>query len=116
MDASFTKQAWLAFLTADTIQQVDEIIAKFKYFKNLKDDVILYGESNPREVLDLYLEGIEIFDKNAQLLEIKLNREKISELEDTLAEKDNTLAEMGNALAEREAEIAKLKELLEKIK
>ncbi|NCB93087.1 MAG: hypothetical protein EOM40_11105 [Clostridia bacterium] len=95
---------------------------KFKYFKNLKDDVILYGESNPREVLDLYLEGIEIFDKNAQLLEIKLNREKISELEDTLAEmgtalaeRDNVLVMKDNVLAEREAEIAKLKALLEKI-
>lgn len=113
-------EAWLAFLAADTIHQVDAVIEKFPYFKNLKDDVILYGEHNPKEVLDLYLEGIEILDQNTYLTEIRQNREKLKQnekelcdLKTMLAEKDSTLAAKDSALAAKEAEIAKLKALLE---
>lgn len=88
--------------TANTLQQVDAIVAQFPYFKNIRDDVIMYGEDNPKEVLDLYLEGIEILDQNTYLTEIKQNREEISNLKTTIAEKDNILAE-------KDSEIAKLK-------
>jgi predicted transposase/invertase (TIGR01784 family) len=73
-------ESWLAFLTADTVSQIDSIIRLFPYFKNLKDDVILYGEENPREVLNVYLEGIEILDRNTALNEIKENRKVIADL------------------------------------
>ena len=95
-----------SFLAADTIQQVDRVIAKFPYFKNLKDDVILYGEQNPREVINLYLEGIEILDRNAIINEKKRNLEELNQLK-------NELSENKNALVEKEAEIARLKALLD---
>ena len=79
---------------------------KISVLQNLKDDVILYGEQNPREVINLYLEGIEILDRNAIINEKKRNLEELNQLK-------NELSENKNALVEKEAEIARLKALLD---
>lgn len=110
------------------VQEVDRVIAKFSYFKNLKEDVILYGESNPKEVLNLYLEGIEILDRIQYAKEEKENREEVEKLkkaveeqkkavaeqEKIVAEQEKIVAEKEKIVAEQEAEIARLKALLEK--
>ena len=105
-DPSNELEAWLAFVSARTLTEIDRVILKFPSFQTIKDDVIMYGETQPEEVLRMYLDCLDLFDYNDRLQDLKETKAKVEQLEKEVAEKEAALAQKDDALAQKDNALA----------
>ena len=105
-------EAWLAFISARTLEEMDRVILKFPSFQTIRNDVIMYGETRPEEVLRMYLDCLDLFDYNDRLQDLKETKAENEQLKKEVADKDSALAQKDNDLAQALSELAKLKEQL----
>ena len=128
-------EAWLYFLGSDEPKDINRIIEKYPFFKELYQEIV-YFRYHPKELVGMYSEALEILDRNtvefmlddmkkeADDLRVDLNKmeaqveelgaeisqktAEISQMETELTEKELRVAELGTELAEREARVAGL--------
>ena len=124
-------EAWLYFLSSDNPGDVKRIIEKYPFFEELYKEIIEF-RYRPEELIIMYSESLLIADRNTIRLMIDEAREERDvaiaeakasvaaakkELEDAKKEVEaaaEAKAEMDKVLAEKDAEIARLRALLEK--
>jgi predicted transposase/invertase (TIGR01784 family) len=121
-------EAWLYFLGSDEPKDINRIIEKYPFFKELYQEIV-YFRYHPKELVGMYSEALAILDRNtvefmlddmkkeADDLRVDLNKmeaqveELGAELYQKTAElyqKDEELSQMETELTEKELRVAEL--------
>ncbi len=134
-------EAWLYFLGSDEPKDINRIIEKYPFFKELYQEIV-YFRYHPKELVGMYSEALAILDRNtvefmlddmkkeADDLRVDLNKmeaqmeelgaeisqktAEISQMETELTQKVAEISQKDAELSQKDAEIARLKALLEK--
>lgn len=108
-------EAWLYFLSSDNPGDVKRIIEKYPFFEELYKEIIEF-RYRPEELIMMYSESLLIADRNTIRLMIDEAREErdVAIAEAAAEAAAEAKAEMDKVLAEKDAEIARLRALLEK--
>ena len=113
-----TLNGWLALLSTDTVDRLDELISDYPWLEGIVADMAGYLE-RPEEVIGMFSDALKILDENTVHYMIEQQKEELEKAKQMLAEKDSALAEkeleMTSALAEKDNEIQALKAKLEKM-
>ena len=103
---------FLSLFVAETPQEIDRLIEIFPDLESVRQDINEYLE-RPEEVLSMFSEALRILDRNTA--ELMVDRMK-DEMEALQVQKDELKAqneELKSSSEEKDAEIARLKKLLE---
>ena len=103
---------FLSLFVAETPQEIDRLIEIFPDLESVRQDINEYLE-RPGEVLSMFSEALRILDRNTA--ELMVDRMK-DEMEALKVQKDELKAqneELKSSSEEKDAEIARLKKLLE---
>ena len=103
---------FLSLFVVDTPQEIDRLIEIFPDLESVRQDINEYLE-RPGEVLSMFSEALRILDRNTA--ELMVDRMK-DEMEALQVQKDELKAqneELKSSSEEKDAEIARLKKLLE---
>lgn len=103
---------FLSLFVAETPQEIDRLIEIFPDLESVRQDINEYLE-RPGEVLSMFSEALRILDRNTA--ELMVDRMK-DEMETLQVQKDELKAqneELKSSSEEKDAEIARLKKLLE---
>ena len=103
---------FLSLFVAETPQEIDRLIEIFPDLESVRQDINEYLE-RPGEVLSMFSEALRILDRNTA--ELMVDRMK-DEMEALQVQKDELKAqneELKSSSEEKDAEIARLKKLLE---
>ncbi len=103
---------FLSLFVAETPQEIDRLIEIFPDLESVRQDINEYLE-RPEEVLSMFSEALRILDRNTA--ELMVDRMK-DEMETLQVQKDELKAqneELKSSSEEKDAEIARLKKLLE---
>lgn len=103
---------FLSLFVAETPQEIDRLIEIFPDLESVRQDINEYLE-RPEEVLSMFSEALRILDRNTA--ELMVDRMK-DEMEALKVQKDELKAqneELKSSSEEKDAEIARLKKLLE---
>lgn len=120
---------YLSLFVAETPQEIERLIEIFPDLESVRHDINEYLEK-PKEVLNMFSEALRILDRNtAELMvdrmkdemdALQVQKEKLTEQNEELVEHNKGLQAEVNALKvlsdEKEAEIERLKKLLEERK
>ena len=96
---------WLALLSVDSTDRLDELITDYPYLEGIFVDMAGYLDS-PAEVIDMFSEALKILDENTVHYMIEEMKKQIDEDKKAMAEKDDALAEKDSALAEKDSALA----------
>ncbi len=114
-------EAWLYFLGSDEPKDINRIIEKYPFFKELYQEIV-YFRYHPKELVGMYSEALAILDRNtvefmlddmkkqADDLRLDLNKQeaRVAEMGAELFEKEAQVAELGTELSEKEAQVQEL--------
>lgn len=103
---------YLSLFVAETPEEIERLIEIFPDLESVRQDINEYLE-RPREVLNMFSEALRILDRNTA--ELMVDRMK-DEMEALKVQKDELKAqneELKSSSEEKDAEIARLKKLLE---
>ena len=113
---------WLALLSVDSTDRLDELITDYPYLEGIFVDMAGYLDS-PAEVIDMFSEALKILDENTvhymieeMKKQIDEDKKAMAEKDDAIAEKDSALAEKDSALAEKDSALARKDAMLDKSK
>ena len=96
---------WLALLSVDSTDRLDELITDYPYLEGIFVDMAGYLDS-PAEVIDMFSEALKILDENTVHYMIEEMKKQIDEDKKAMAEKDDAIAEKDSALAEKDSALA----------
>lgn len=96
--------AWLAFLSADEPEIIEQLIQHYPQFKSMYQQIYDICRNTER-VMELYSEELKILDRNTVQL-------MIDEMQEELVQKDLQLSQRDLQLSQKDLEIAHLKKLL----
>lgn len=93
---------WLALLSTDSVDRLDELISDYPWLEGIVADMAGYLE-RPEEVIGMFLDALRILDENTVHYMIEQQKEELEKAKQMLAEKDSALAETKNALVEKDS-------------
>ena len=93
---STNSNGWLALLSTDTVDRLDELISDYPWLEGIVADMAGYLE-RPGEVIGMFSDALRILDENTVHYMIEQQKEELEKAKQMLAEKDKELAK---ALAE----------------
>ena len=99
--------AWLALLTADSINDLATLISDYPWMEKICRDMSEYLY-RPKEVIGMYSQALAKADENTVNYMIEQMKKALEEKDATISEKDAALSEKDAALSEKDAEIAAL--------
>lgn len=99
--------AWLALLTADSINDLATLISDYPWMEKICRDMSEYLY-RPKEVIGMYSQALAKADENTVNYMIEQMKKTLEEKDATISEKDAALSEKDAALSEKDAEIAAL--------
>lgn len=129
-------EAWLTFLSSDSIDDIVTLIEKFPAFKPLYETLYRMCE-NIEEVMSMFSEELYELDKNTydfmvdefgrmveeqkallaqQEKTIVTQENTIVQQESTIVQQESTIAEQENIISRQNAELQRLREQLEKLR
>ena len=106
--------AWLSLLTTENLSDAEALIAEYPWVEEIYQEIAMLRQS-PEEVLSMFSEALRILDQNTVKYMIDDMKAIIQEKEAALQEQSAVLQEQSAALQEKDADIAALKEHLEKL-
>lgn len=102
--------AWLYFLGSDDPKNIQRVVQKYPFFKELYQDIIRF-RYQPKEVIRMYSEALAIMDKNTvdfmideMRSEIQQQKSEIQQQKNALQQKDDLIRELQNRLMHFEME------------
>ncbi len=99
---------WLALLSTDSVDRLDELISDYPWLEGIVADMAGYLEK-PEEVIGMFSDALRILDENTVHYMIEQQKEELEKAKQMLAEKDSALEEKDKELAKALAEIDRLK-------
>ena len=103
---------FLSLFVAETPQEIDKLVETFPDLESVRRDINEYLE-RPGEVLSMFSEALRILDRNTAELMVDRMKDEIVDLKEQNDELHQKLKEQDQLRAEKDAEIARLKKLLE---
>ena len=126
-------EAWLTFLSSENLDKINELIGRYPEFLEYYKEIAEF-RTKPEELINMFSEALAILDRNTALYmieerdkEIEERDKKIEEIDKKIEERDKEINVLKRTieeemqcsrqqLQEKEAEIQKLKEMLEQQK
>ena len=99
--------AWLYFLSSDDPKDMQHVVQKYPFFRELYQDIIRF-RYQPKEVISMYSEALAIMDKNTVEYMIDEMWAEIRKNERSLQQKDAALQQKDSILQQKEALIREL--------
>ena len=106
---------WLALLSVDSTDRLDELITDYPYLEGIFVDMAGYLDS-PAEVIDMFSEALKILDENTVHYMIEEMKKQIDEDKKAMAEKDDALARKDAMLDKNKTELEDAKAEIERLK
>lgn len=100
--------AWLYFLSSDSPRDVQRIIEKYPFFRELYQDIVDF-RYQPKELITMYSEALRIMDENTVKLMIDEWKEQIDQMKEEASELQRELSEKKQELSEKRQEISENK-------
>ena len=119
-------EAWLTFLSSENLDKINELIGKYPEFLEYYKEIAEF-RTKPEELISMFSEALAILDRNTALYMIEERDKEIEERDKKIEERDKEINVLKRTieeemqcsrqqLQEKEAEIQKLKEMLEQHK
>ena len=102
-----TLNGWLALLSTDTVDRLDELISDYPWLEGIVADMAGYLEK-PGEVIGMFSDALKILDENTVHYMIEQQKEELEKAKQMLAEKDSALAEKDNEIQALKAKLEKM--------
>ncbi len=107
-------EAWLYFLGSDEPKDINRIIEKYPFFKELYQEIV-YFRYHPKELVGMYSEALAILDRNTVEFMLDDMKKEADDLRVNLNKMEAQVEELGAEISEKEAELSeKEAELSEK--
>ena len=103
--------AWLSLLVTESLEDAKKLIQEYPWLQEIYEEIAMLRQK-PEEVLGMFSEALRILDQNTVKYMIDEYQKELAEKTALLAEQSTQLAEQASQLAEKDAEISRLKQLL----
>ena len=107
-------EAWLYFLGSDEPKDINRIIQKYPFFKELYQEIV-YFRYHPKELVGMYSEALAILDRNTVEFMLDDMKKEADDLRVDLNKMEAQVEELGAEISQKTAEISqKTAELYQK--
>ena len=100
--------AWLTFFSCTDAEHIVRLVQEYPKFLEYYKDIAVF-RTNPKELIYMFSEALEILDRNTANYMIDEMAQEINSIKNELATKDEQLATKDEEIAKLKAQIESLK-------